>query len=185
MTALIEKLLELLLAWYSALLPFHVLGDDQCGLVRRLGRFHRYMKPGLNWKIPVLEQALSDMAALSSTVLREQSLTTADGKQVTLRGVITYRVVDARRWILDCDSAESVVNDVGCCVLAQLIPTMAAEAVLNGERFSHELEKKVRARAKHWGIEVDTFGLVDRVATRTYRVITTGGADAPRSLLGA
>jgi regulator of protease activity HflC (stomatin/prohibitin superfamily) len=176
MMAILEKLLDLLQAWISYIIPFHVMGDDQCGLVRRLGRFHRYMRPGLNWKIPVLEQALTDMAALSSTVLREQSLTTSDGVQVTLRGVITYRVIDAKRWILDCDSAQSVMNDVGCCVIAELVPGMSSEEILSGETAMRELTKKVRVRAKRWGVEVDSFGLVDRVQTRTYRFITASAA---------
>lgn len=182
MTPLLEKLIELVQAWFAYLVPWTVLGDDECGVIRRFGKYKRTMRPGMNLKWPVVEHALSVICALETTVLREQSLTTIDGVQVTVRGVITYRVTDARRYILDCATASSVVNDSGCCVIAELIPRMRAEDVLRGEDFTRDLTKKVRLRAKKWGIHVETFGLIDRTAARTYRFITSardGGDGLP------
>ena len=103
--------------------------------------------------------------------MREQTLTTRDGKQVTLRGVLTYRVVDARKYIIGVDGPESVINDVGSAVVAEVVPQCTLKQVLESEEFNHDLLKKVRLRARRWGVQVDSFGLIDRVATRTYRFI--------------
>jgi len=173
MTALFEKLFELIQAFWSYIIFWHVLGDDQCGLIRRLGKYHRTMSAGWNWKLPLIEQALSETSALGSTVLREQSLTTLDGVQVTLRGVLTWRVVDARKFILDCDNAQSVVNDVGCGVIAELVPDLPAKEILGHDTSIKKLRDKVRTRAEKWGIKVEYFGLVDCVQARTYRFITS------------
>lgn len=177
MTLLFEKLFELLAAWINYLLPWAVLGDDECGLIRRIGKYHRNMKHGLNWKWPVLEVAMQVTSARESAVLREQTLTTKDGAQVTLRAVITYWIVDPKKYILECDSGQSVVNDVGCGVIADVIPELTADEILLGERVTEVLFRKVRARAKKWGVDVDYFGLVDRVKTRTYRFITVTNSD--------
>ncbi len=175
MIDILQKLIDLIVAWINYLTPWAILGDDEVGLIRRLGIFNRYMRRGINWKIPVIERALATTSALDSTVLREQTLTTLDGVQVTLRGVITYRVVEPRKYILDCATAISVMNDVGCCVLAELIPELESAVVLRGTSFQRDLLRKVKARARRWGVEVDGVGVIDRVATPTYRIITSAG----------
>lgn len=172
MTAIFEKLFELVQAFWNYLVPWAVLGDDQCGLIRRLGKYRRDMRPGLNWKLPIFEQAMSETSALDSTVLREQSLTTSDGAQITLRGVLTWRVINARQYILDCGDAQSVVNDVGCGVIAEIVPDYSAEEILQGDVVLKKLRDRVRTRAEKWGVRVEYFGLVDRVRARTYRIIT-------------
>lgn len=173
MIEILQKLIEQLILWATYLLPFVVMGDDEVGLIRRFGVFKRYLKKGFNWKIPVIESPLMTTSALDSTVLREQTLTTSDNVQVTIRGVITYRVVEPKKYILDCATAISVMNDVGCCVLAELIPQMTSDVVLRSEDFSKDLLKKVRSRARRWGVEVESVGVIDRVATPTYRLITS------------
>lgn len=179
MATLFEKLFELMQAFWSYIIFWHVLGDDECGLIRRLGKYHRDMKPGWNWKLPLAEQPMSETAALGSSVLREQSLTTKDGKPVTLRGVVTWRVTDARKFILDCDSAQSVITDVGCGVIAELVPDFTAEEILSHADSIKQLRKTVRERGKKWGITIEYFGLVDCVQARTYRIITSDHHDGP------
>lgn len=181
MFELVQRLIDLVVAWIGYLLPFIVLGDDQVGLVRRFGIYHRLLRPGLNWKIPIVEQAMSEIGALDSTVLREQSLTTRDAVQVTLRAVICYRVTDPQKYILGCATAVSVLNDVGCCAVAELVPTLTGTEVLQGEEFDRVLLRKVRLRAKRWGVEVESVGLVDRTAAPAFRLLVGGRMD-PDSL---
>ncbi len=181
MTALFEKLFELLAAWINYLIPWAILSDDQCGLVRRLGKFNRLLRHGLNWKWPIIEEVLHTSAALESEVLREQSLTTRDGASVTLRTAISYRVIDPKKYILDCGTVLGIINDVGCTVVAELVPQFSAQVVLghdgdDADAFAAKLERKVKHRAKRWGIEVDTFGIVERVRAPAFRLITSASA---------
>lgn len=171
MAEILDRLIQLLTSFYNYLIPFAIAGDDQVGVVRRLGKYHRLLEPGFNWKYPLIEQALVTTTALDSTSLEEQSLTTKDNVCVTLRGVMTYRVVEPRRYILGCATAISVMNDAGCLVMAELVSTMTADEVLRGEEFPATLLRKVRARAKRLGVEVDSVGFIDRVAAPAYRII--------------
>lgn len=178
MTDLILRLIEFLTTWFWYLSPFVVCGDDQCGLIRRRGVYSRDLRHGINLKIPILEAHLVESAALESTTLHEQTLTSKDNIQVTLRGVLAYRVVNPRRYILDCDSPVSVINDVGCCVIAEVAPRFKAVSILKGNLFQARLLKAMRRRAFKWGIEVQSVGLVDRVQARTYRFITSHNSRA-------
>lgn len=185
MVEILQKLIDLFQLWARKLIPWVIMGDDQVGLIRRLGVYNRDLKHGFNWKIPLFEEAFAETSALDSTVLREQSLTTIDGVQVTVKGVITYRVVNARKYILDCATAVSVMNDVGCCVIAEVIPEKSSDEVLRGVEFQRELLRRVKLRAKRWGVEVDSVGVIDRTQATALRII--GGGDrtlAPWQLNG-
>ncbi len=172
MSAILDKLIELITAWITYLVPMKIVGDDECGLIRRFGKFHRLTQPGWNWKWPLVETTMLVSAALESEVLREQTLTTSDGVQITVRPAIAYRVVDPKKYILDCGETVGLINDVGGCVVAEVLPKYTAQQVLHSDDFDGQLLRKVKSRAKRWGIEVDSFGLVERVKTRTYRLIT-------------
>lgn len=189
MFEIVQKIIDLVTAWINYLLPWVILGDDQVGLVRRLGKFNRLLEHGFNWKIPLIETAMSEVSARDSTVLREQSLTTLDGVQVTVKGVICYRVINARTYILGCANAVSVLNDVGCCAVSEVVPTLPASVVLRGigvdgeptDVFETQLLNKVRERAKKWGVKIESIGLVDRTEAPAFRVLTGGRVD-PDSL---
>jgi len=168
---LLDRLFALLLDAWRLLVPWAILGDDQVGLVRRLGVYRRDLRHGWNWKLPLIEAAMSETSALDSARLPEQSMTTRDGVQVTIRGVLTYRVVDARQYILGVDSPASVINDAGAAAIGELVPELDAAEVLTGPEFLSKLTRRVRARAKRWGIEVDAVGLADRTRARTLRLM--------------
>lgn len=170
MTSLLEKLYELLVAWYAALVPWYVLGDDMLGLVRRVGVYHRDLGPGWNWKIPILEEVQECSGAIESAALREQTITTLDGHTVTLAGVIGYHVVDARRYILGCGEFASVLNDLGCGVIGRVGPTLTCEQIM-APKAERRFRAVMRTRAAKWGIAVDSFGFADRVRAPAIRLM--------------
>lgn len=172
MTEILARLFDFVIERIVALAFWHVCGEDETGIVQRLGKYKRGLAPGLNWKWPIVERATVTSAALDSTELRAQTLTTEDGYQVTFRGIMTYQVSDARKYILGVEDAASVVNDVGACVVAEVAPMFTLAEIMEGSEFQKELLRRMRLRAKRWGVRVDSFGLVDRVKTRTYRIIT-------------
>lgn len=173
MIELLDRILNKLGESADALKFWHVLGEDEIGIVQRIGMYNRDLSPGFNWKWPLIELPNFTSAALDSTELSAQTLTTSDGKQVTLRGILTYKVINARKFLLECEDAESVVNDVGACVVAEVVPCFSLSDVLKDEDFSRELRKRMRARAKRWGVYVESFGLADRVSARVYRLISS------------
>ncbi len=171
MTDFLQWLLERLRELWGYIVPWAILPDDECGLVRRFGVTKRVLSHGWNWKWPFVEIALTAVSAFDSYALREQSLTTRDGQQVTLRGVITYNVVDPYKWIVAIHETDSVLNDAGCIAIGELVAELTADEVLRGKDFLGVLTRRVRARAKRWGIEVDAGGLVDRTAAPTVRLM--------------
>jgi regulator of protease activity HflC (stomatin/prohibitin superfamily) len=171
MAELFLKLIELLREFIAYLLPFAILGDDEVGLIRRRGIYNRDMEPGINWKIPVLESHMTHTSARDTNQLVLQTLTTADGDTVVVRGILSYSVTDARRYILDHDSADGVLNDMGCTVLARLVPRCTTAEVLFSQSFTRKFREQARVRGYRIGVYVHSAGLVDRAKLRAYRIV--------------
>lgn len=174
MTALLERLLDLVIGWFRYLLPFYVLGDDMVGLVRRLGVFRRNLRPGWNWKIPVIEEVQDTSGASESITLKVQTITTADGKAVSLSGVLGYHVVDAQKYLLGCGDVAGILNDIGCGVIGEVVPALTFAQVMANKGDGSavkECRAKMRERGAKWGIQIDSFGFADRVAARAIHVL--------------
>lgn len=171
MTELILRIFELFREWLGKLIPWKIVDYDQIGVVLRLGKYSHTVEPGLRWKIPLIDEMRLVTSTLDTNLLAKQTLTTKDGVTVALRGIISYSVVDAKKYILDCNEADSVLNDSGVAALAEMVPKFTADEVLSSQAFLFALRKRVRRRSAKFGIYVRSFGLADRVKLRAYRLI--------------
>jgi len=171
------RIIDFISDWIAHLRPWHILGDDEVGLIQRLGVYNRDLKHGWNWKAPLLEVVLSTSGALDSSALREQTLTTSDRQQVTVAGVLSYRVVSPRKFLIDLEDADSVLNDVGLGVIARVVPGYTCDEILVDEEPMAVMKKRMKNRAEKCGIKVVSFELTDRAKTRTYRMFTTTAND--------
>jgi regulator of protease activity HflC (stomatin/prohibitin superfamily) len=141
----------------------------QLGFIQRLGRPHRAMKYGWNWKWPVFEDAVLEDGRSYAYILDPQSLQTGDGKSVVLRLSVTCRITNLRRYVGSVYDGRSNVQDVAAGELGDVVAASDAGAVLCGEILP-EVLKRVRAVAKKWGMRVDSVKFVDAAQTRSLRL---------------
>src|SRR3989338_6388845 len=77
-----------------------IVQQYQTAIVFTLGRFTRTLKPGLNFIFPVIEQTTTvDMRVLTRDIPK-QHVITKDNVQVTINGVIYFKVLDASTAII-------------------------------------------------------------------------------------
>lgn len=148
-----------MLAVWRSLLPFVVLDDFEAGVVLRFGRAHRDLGPGFHWLIPFADQCLQ-----ANTVPYLHDLPAQSVGPYVFRAVVTYRVVDARRFLLGVEDGRSAIEDAALGALAEHCSDDPAEHLKRALR-------AIKLRVKHWGIEVDRLSFADHTKTRTYRLI--------------
>jgi regulator of protease activity HflC (stomatin/prohibitin superfamily) len=177
---MLAQLFSFIAQFWRLLLPWVVLDAEQVGFVRRLGVPHRTLKPGLTWKMPLLEHAEVEDSRCYVYILDPQSLRTADGEQVVLRISVCTRVVDARKYFLEVYDGRSNVQDVACGELAEAVQGASADDVLSGAVLAPVL-RRVRAQARRWGMRVDSVKFVDATRARSLRLwqsnFTSAGQD--------
>jgi regulator of protease activity HflC (stomatin/prohibitin superfamily) len=166
---MIQQILSFLLESWRFFICWAILDQEQLGFIRRLGRPHRDMKPGWNWKIPALERAETEDGRAYAYILDPQSLQTGDGRPVVLRLSVTCRVTNIRRYVLSVYDGRSNVQDVAAGELGDVVAASDLGAVLSGEILP-EVLLRVRRVARKWGMRVDSVKIVDAAQTRSLRL---------------
>lgn len=175
------KLLEYIVQFIELFYFIRVINSWEVSVVLRLGRYHRTLRPGWHFVIPLhIETLTTEWTVPQCKVLPSQNLTTADGKSVLVTPVITWSCSDAKRMLLKVGGHETVLLDSSCGVVARLV-SAAAWAQLNSEPFVAGLTRAVRRRAKRWGIKVHEVQLSDVTLSRTFRLVSPPPSSPPPS----
>jgi len=94
-------------------IPWVIIDQYEQGVVLRLGKFKRVVNPGLSFIFPFgIEEVKYETVVRQTSYLDPQSLTTKDGKSVTLAGIIIYKIIDIRKFLLDIDDGEDDMNNI-------------------------------------------------------------------------
>jgi regulator of protease activity HflC (stomatin/prohibitin superfamily) len=146
------------------------------GVVLRFGRYLRTVEPGLVWLIPFgVDRVLTIPVVPDPEKLDGQTLTTSDGHIVTLRAVVTYRVKDARRALLEITEVKRSLEDACSGEIGRLVSEVKAED-LTASRFWSRLTRACQSRSAEWGIEILRVQLSDIAKSRNVRLWTESQA---------
>lgn len=150
---MLDKLLEWLVAGWHLVVPFWVVNQYQRTVVLRFGVFHRELQPGFHWRWPFADQALDHNVVPRVHRLQPQSVNTSDGCACVVQLVLTWRVSDVKKLLLEVEDAENAIQDAAQGVLASRI-ARASWAELISPEFLEETQKDMRKRAFRWGVEI-------------------------------
>lgn len=178
---MLAQLFQFVAQFWRALLPWVIREPEQVGFFRWLGvPTKRELRPGWNWKCPLAHTVELEDGRAYSYILDPQSVQTADDVALVLRLSVTCRVVDALAYFGNVFDGRSNIQDVACGELAEVVQAAPMADVLSGKVLA-KLKKRVRARAREWGMAVDSIKLVDRARARSVRVwqssFTSAGQD--------
>lgn len=151
---MIDRLLDFLLEILDLFRFWTVIDAFEEGVVLRLGKYSRTIGPGLHLMLPFgLEEDMTESVVPTTKNLGPQSLTTFDDVAVVVSGVITYRIHDIKKVLLEVEDAETCLEDSSYGVIGEMVNHTEWDSLIDAE-FHEELSKMIRKRAWRWGIEV-------------------------------
>lgn len=168
---MIQQILSFLLDFWR-LFAFWAIRDvsiGQIGFIQRLGSPRRTLRPGWNWKWPVIEEAVLEDGRAYAYLLDPQSLQTGDGKAVVVRLSVTCRITRPRTYVGSVYDGRTNIQDVAAGELGDVVAASDAGEVLSGEILP-EVLRRVRRVARKWGMRIDSVKLVDAAQTRSLRL---------------
>lgn len=180
MTEAFLKICEFIAAWWHALRCWEVLDVEEQGFVRRFGKPARDLKPGLNWKWPLLERACTENAQEGVYVLDSQSLRTVDGIDLVLRVSVTFKIHDMRKYYLEAWGALNNIRDLVAGEVGEAVRQCDAESVYDGTALKLALTRS-RRYAGEWGIKIIRLRCIDAAKARSYRLWQTQTTSAGQS----
>ena len=166
-----DRLIDLVVQFLHLFQFWFVTSDWQKSLVLRLGRLHRHAGPGFHWKWPLhIEVVLSASVVLETITVGPQSLTTKDDQSIVMSTVVTFRIADVQKFLLDVEGAHQVIEDSTYGINSTFIMDRTWP-VLRAMDVGHELTKLIRRQAKRYGVEIENVQIADFTKSKSFRLV--------------
>jgi len=176
-----EHLINFILDFFGLFKFWVVIDEFERGIVLTLGRprtkrffglFGSYvLEPGVHLMWPfALEEVLVDNVVPTTTKLESQSLTTLDGYAIVVSAVITWKIRNIEKVLLEVEHPDQALEDSAYGIIGKLIGQTPWEELCDPD-FSDILTKAIRRKAFKWGIEVEDLSLADKTRSKSLRII--------------
>jgi regulator of protease activity HflC (stomatin/prohibitin superfamily) len=166
-----EKLFEFITQFASMFEMWTVVDPYEGGLVLRLGKFHRELKPGLNWLIPFkVERIISEHIVPRTSRIHSMCTDTKDGMTVGFEAVVTWKINDIKKSLLEVSGLEDAIAD--CCmgVIGTELSESTWEDIKHGKTID-ALSTTCRKNGWKWGVEIIRVQLTGVARARNIRLL--------------
>lgn len=172
MNTAIGRIFDALLGAINLFRFWVVLDTFERGIILRLGKFHKSLGPGLHWRLPLrIDELLWINIRKKSSDSWEMSLTSKDGKNITISFDIIVEVYDVEKVLLTVDSWVKVSYTSAKIVLSNMVESNNS-VVIMGEYFNQTVKDALQIALGEFGVKVTHFGLTDKAYTRSFRLFT-------------
>jgi hypothetical protein len=161
------------LAILYAVGSIRVISQGSEALVERVGRYHRKLKPGLNFIVPFLDYiVLKDSVIEKILAVGKKAVTTKDNIILDVDAVIYWRILEIELTYYGIEDIEQALAEIVITGLRSEIGKMAFEKVSSSR---DELNKTLRAQldeaTEPWGVivtrvEVQEITLLENLSER-------------------
>lgn len=143
------------------------------GVHMRWGKYLRILMPGFHFCYPFhIDHVMVNNVVTRTVHIGAQSLTTKDGKSVVVSAVITLRILDIFKAMIEVESIEHAMMDVCYGSVARHVDSNTWEALHTEDAFDG-LTKECRRAGKRYGLEIDRVQLADLSICRTFRMVNS------------
>ncbi len=155
----------------ESLKPFVIIQHFEKGVALDFGKHKRVLDPGVHWVWPLgFTSVFHDNVVWRTMDLGVQSLVTRDGRTITLRAMVTARIDDIEKAILEVEGVDHAIKD--CCsgAIGTHITSHTWDEICK-EDTANELAKVCRRGSKRFGVEIDRVQLTDLTPARAIRLL--------------
>jgi|ERR1700733_5633553 len=171
---MLDKLLSILAEMWDKLIPLIVVPPYEAGVHLRMGAFLRAVPGGSwYWKIPFADTVLVDHAVPRTERLTGLATTTMDGKAIGFDVVITYRISDVQKALLEVSDLKDAIADSCAGIIGTELSNADWEEIIHGDMVE-TLTAACRKRGWKWGVEIQLVQLTGVAPVKNLRVSLSG-----------
>lgn len=132
-----------------------VINQGYEGLVERLGRYQRSLKPGLNFVVPLLDTVLVESTREQLLNIEPQSAITRDNVTITVTAVLYWKILDVQKAYYAIENLENALESLVLTTLRSEIGQMdLRETVSSRGKINQALLKELDHATEPWGVKV-------------------------------
>ena len=163
-----DKLIEFLIKLGKDVLLWVVIEEWNQAVLLRFGKFVKVLKPGIHFKIPFFDSVWETETITQSIDMNPQSITTADGKNIVVKAIIRFSVVDTKTYVMSIMKPHDVLVDTTQGMIREIIENTRWYDLVGIDK---QLTTEVGKFMRRWGIKVERVTLTDLAEIPSYRVI--------------
>lgn len=154
-----------LLQWWVIVEPW------EAGLRVRIGKKIKLLTPGIYFRIPLVDAVYIQETRMRMISLNSQTVTTKDGKTITIFSSIGYSINDITKLYQTIAQPDSTIANT---VLGTIADYVATNDAINCSPSTIEEKVKTKLTTFDYGITFEHVKVTGYSIVRTYRFITDG-----------
>jgi len=150
-------------------------------IIFRLGKFARIAGPGLNMKIPLVENHIRVDTRLMTMDIKRQEVITKDNISCYIDAVVFYKVVDIKKAIIEVGNYLRNIEQQSLAALRDVVGEKELDELLSKkEIIAKAIKENVDKKVESWGIDIDQVKLQNIELPENLKRIMARQAEAER-----
>lgn len=167
-----DRLIDFVIQFANLFCFWVVLDPYEQGVLLRLGKFVKIVEPGLTWRWPFHVDSVLHLSVVPTThSLGNESVTTRDGKGVGYHAVVTYRIRDVQKAVLDISDVDHAVRDACAGEIGRVLRDHDWCDIIGSATILDELTAACRKRGFRYGIEIMSVQLAGLALVKSIRLM--------------
>ena len=133
-----------------------IINQGNEALVERLGQFHRKLRPGLNFIVPLIDQIVMEDTTRDQILdIKPQNVITKDNIYLEIDGVVYWRIKDMEKSFYQIDDLAQGLNQITTTTLREIIAQNSLEETnISRVDMDKELLDRLNEITADWGVEI-------------------------------
>ncbi|MEL6461971.1 MAG: SPFH domain-containing protein [Cyanobacteria bacterium J06636_27] len=133
-----------------------IINQGNEALVERLGQYHRKLRPGLNFIVPLIDQVVMEDTTREQILdIKPQNVITKDNIYLEIDGVVYWRIKDMEKSFYQIDDLAQGLNQITTTTLREIIAQNSLEETnVSRVDMDKELLDRLNETTADWGVEI-------------------------------
>lgn len=133
-----------------------LINEGNEALVERLGRYHRKLKPGLNFIVPVVDSiVMEDTTREQILDIKPQKVITKDNVYLEVDGVVSWRIMSMEKSFYKIDDIQVALGNLVMVELrANIADRTLTETIASRNQMNQSLLQILNNVSYEWGVEI-------------------------------
>ena len=171
----------LIIIIFIILISIRQINEYERGILFRLGKFKKVLKPGWNLVLPIFESYKKVDIRTKVADVPEQDAITKDNVSVRINAVIYYKIFDASKSIIAVENFHFAVSQLAQTTMRNAVGSVSLDELLSErDKISGEICKIIDTATDPWGIKVENVELKDIKLPQEMERVIAKNAEAER-----
>lgn len=137
-----------------------IINQYERGVVLRLGKFSRILKPGFRIIIPYIDHMVKVDVRTTPMDIPKQEVITRDNVTVNVDAIVYFRVLDAAKAVLETTNYTYATSTFAQTALRDVTGNFDLDEILSKrDEISAQIREIVDAQTDKWGIDIENVKL--------------------------